>query len=257
MAKYHDYSRIKKNELGKYLFKKEYSRFLAENEKKKKKEANPFASTIYSSIVSVSLLYFPGVSLIKNQDSDSRKIIMTLLLALFFTILYYIFQKIYTSIVTPALNNLTDFLSTSKKLQSSNPDQLLTPFDQTEVGFVEKFNHQVVDRIALVLSVTEDINRSNDLTPEEKFYISEVFQYFTRAVSTLHNEIIQSNIYSEKISKDNFPLIRKHRILELIPVTQNILSMYKTFWNKADVSYQEEIQKIESKLSRIKADVEK
>ena len=50
-----DHSRYKKNELGTYLLKKELGKYFENQDKKKKKESNPFVSSIYSSVTSSAI----------------------------------------------------------------------------------------------------------------------------------------------------------------------------------------------------------
>src|SRR5689334_10794653 len=111
-----DFSRYKKNELGTYLLKKELTKYLADKDKKKKKNGNPFISTIYSSVTStaVAFIIYKNYNIgqylesLKGVDSEFNKAFATLLISISFSLayalIYFLLYLLYSKLITPCMN---------------------------------------------------------------------------------------------------------------------------------------------------------
>jgi hypothetical protein len=265
MPTFKDYSKYKKNELSTYLIKKEFTKYLTDKDKKKKKESNPFTSSIFSSIITALVTFTYGKKildgsltskLITTDTEINEKIItalLTILFALGLAILFYIINSAYFYFFTPKMNSIVNKVKGFINAHQSNLDELAEEEDLKDSAYLDKFNHQVADRIALVITITNKFSDSQQQTPEAKFYLSDAFQSFKKALETLELDIVSHTFYAQKVKTNQLENFKSFRVNEIVQVSENILNKYKDFWAKeGDKNYMGEVQYAKSVLDRIK-----
>ena len=257
-----DHSRYKKNELGTYLLKKELSKYLENQEKKKKKESNPFVSSIYSSVTSSAIAitlyykfnleeYFKGW-----KDDDLQKNVLTLVFSILFAIvygiIYYILYNFYYYVINPIMNSISSWFKSRKIMNESNLEKLT--LDVSETSYIEKFNHQVADRVAMVLNITEHLD-ATALEEEDVFFMDEAFQSLKKALDILELEIITSEFYYKKVLNPNYTKLKKYRIVNLVKVADKLISKFKLLSEGRDSDFEKDVAELTSTLYRIKIDL--
>lgn len=262
MAKFReDHSRYKKNELGTYLLKKELSKYFENQEKKKKKESNPFVSSIYSSVTSSAIaliLYYKfdlGQYLNSLKDDDFKKSILSLVFSLLFTmlfgVLYYLLYNFYHYCIIPMMNFLGAWWKSYRIMNESDLDKLIPKSEQSEISNIEKFNHQVADRVAMVLNIVDNLDTSQPFEEEDVFFVDEAFQSLKKALDILESEIITTKFYYEKINNPDYTKLKKYRIVNLVSVAEKLINKFMEFAEVRDVDFKSDVIEPKSTLYRI------
>ena len=267
MANYReDYSRYKKNELGTYLLKSELSKYLANQEKKKTKESNPFVSSIYSSITSsvIALVIYFKIDLgqyLKQLNDDSLRNILTLafsiLFAIVFGLIYYLLYNFYFYVLNHKMNKISSWFKSQRIINESNLDKLVNKEDLTETSYIEKFNHQVSDRVAMVLNIVDRLDESKPLEEEDVFFLDEAFQSLKRAMDILELEIITSEFYYEKILSPNFTKLKKYRINHLVALADKLVKKFDILAEEGNIDFKNDVAELTSTVYRIKRTLNK
>lgn len=257
MAKFKDFSRFKHNEHRNYLFRKELERYQLEKEKNTKNKLTPYEAPLFSAVITIAVNSLVAFKI--QETNGSIKGYYILLHGLTIAFLYILLVLVYKKGVYPMLSRLNEYIERQRLAKKPlDVNNFKSEEERADEVYISKFNHEVVDQIALAMSITSYLqeNEESDAELENRFYVGEAYQYLKKALLTLETEILFSD-FSNKITDPNYHLLRKHRVEELIPLSEKILLKFEHLWGKTSPEHMSDVQFVRNTIGRIKNQLNK
>lgn len=247
MTSFKDFSNFKNNHLKYYFFQKaleNYSNHKKSDENIPRLRDNIIFTTFFTYLISE----YKCMILLRDYN-----LILYLLIVIIIYVLGIIF---YFVLGVKMYKNITKWLEKAKINFTTNPDKLLPKEKRTREGFLNTFNHDVSDQIALAIDITNHINEINSEV-ENQFYVVEAFQYTKKATYELYSMLISTKFKEYQECDGRYALIKKYRITSLIPLieklTDQINSNLKNIDNYDD--FQQDFDAHQRKLSALKSEM--
>lgn len=220
MAKFKDFSEYKNNTLKYYFFQKALKNYALEKEKQEGEKSKVGDNLIFSTLFTYLISETDYLTTLKNN---------CLLLYLLIVILFYLaMMAVYYLGIFPMYKGMKTRYENWKFNRTANPDNLRSAEQKTTQAYLNKFNHEISDQIAIAIDITSRIKEDSNLKLENHFYIGEAFESIQTATSQLFM-LLGSQDFRLK-QGDDYKIINKHRITELVPLIEKITSKIDDYW---------------------------
>lgn len=222
MAKFKDFSEYKNNTLKFYFFQKALENYAVEKEKTEDDKPKLKDNLIFTSLFTYLATEIDYLVCLKNNY-----LILYLIIIIF---IYVGLMFFYYLCVFPMYNYLKNKYENRKFNNTSDPDKLKTNEQRSIKAYLNKFNHEVSDQIAIAIDITNHIKKDKNKNLENHFYTTEAFHCVKEATTTLF--ILLNSVDFSKKQGDDFKIIKKHRIKQLIPLAEKITKKITNQWEE-------------------------
>lgn len=220
MAKFKDFSEYKNNTLKYYFFQKALKNYALEKEKQEGEKSKVGDNLIFTTLFTYLISETDYLTTLKNK---------CLLLYLLIIILVYLaMMVVYHLFIFRFYKGMKTRYENWKFNRTANPDNLRSAEQKTTQAYLNKFNHEISDQIAIAIDITSRIKEDSNLKLENHFYIGEAFDSLQTATSQLFM-LLGSQDFRQKQGSD-YKIIKRHRINELVPLIEKITSTIYNYW---------------------------
>lgn len=222
MAKFRDFSEYKNNILKLYFLENALKNYALEKEKRENEKPKLSDNLIFTTLFTYLITEIDYLQNIKNNC-------LTLFL-LIVIVIYILLIVIYHIAVFPMYKRFVKWYESYKFNKTTNTDNFKTAEQRTEKAYRNAFKHDISDQIAIALDITSRIKNETGDKFENHFYTNEAFDALQESMKNLF-DLLESNDFKSK-QGDNFEVIKKHQITELVPLVENITEKISDLWKK-------------------------
>lgn len=237
MAKFKDFSEYKNNRLKYYFFQKALENYALEKEKNEDDKPKLKDNLIFTTLFTYIATEIDYLACLKNNH--------LILYLLTIIIIYFLLMTFYYLGVFPMYSYLKNKYENRKFNNTTDPDNLKNHEQRTAKAYLNKFNHEVSDQLAIAIDITNHLKDDRERDIENHFYTTEAFHCTKEATTTLL--IILNSVDFSKKQGEDYKLINKHRIDQLIPLVEKITNKIISEWEKYGCNEHHQSELVEHK----------